>query len=347
MSENQTLIFAAGNPMLDMAAHLGKECMDRYDLPYGGAVLAEEKHQPLFQEIQKHQTLHQTPGGSAINTIRNANHMLKSKYPGACMYFGSIGQDKIGEHVKKGVQQEGLKALWCEHEDLPTSKCAVVVHEGERALCCDIGAACKYKLSHLQDNIKELDTAQILYTTGFFINSNFEAVKTIAKFAHDNDRTFAINLSAVWVIDFHFEQLKEIISYADYVFGNEDETSAFGKKQGLQVTNLSEVTEYIAKLPKKNESKPRTVVTTQGSRPVLTAIYDHTSEQIETDSFQVEVIDKENICDMNGAGDAFVGGFLAQLLLEQPLSKCVHAGLYLSGECITRSGTYFPRPCKY
>ncbi len=57
MSGPETIIFAVGNPMLDMAAHLGKEAMDRYDLPYGGAVLAEEKHQPLFDEILKHETL--------------------------------------------------------------------------------------------------------------------------------------------------------------------------------------------------------------------------------------------------------------------------------------------------
>jgi len=48
MSWPEIQIFACGNPMLDVAAHLGKETMDRYNLPYGGAVLAEEKHKPLF-----------------------------------------------------------------------------------------------------------------------------------------------------------------------------------------------------------------------------------------------------------------------------------------------------------
>lgn len=66
---SEILIFACGNPMLDVAAHLGKETMDKYGLPYGGAVLAEEKHKPLFQEIMKHPTLQTTAGGSALNTI--------------------------------------------------------------------------------------------------------------------------------------------------------------------------------------------------------------------------------------------------------------------------------------
>ena len=45
---SEIIIFARGNTMLDVAAHLGRETMDKYDLPYGGAVLAEEKHKPLF-----------------------------------------------------------------------------------------------------------------------------------------------------------------------------------------------------------------------------------------------------------------------------------------------------------
>lgn len=73
MSGSETLIFACGNPMLDVAAHLGEEAMTRYKLPYGGAILAEEMHKPLFDEIMQHQSLVITPGGSAINTVRCAS----------------------------------------------------------------------------------------------------------------------------------------------------------------------------------------------------------------------------------------------------------------------------------
>ena len=51
--------------------------------------------------------------------------------------------------------------------------------------------------------------------------------------------------------------------------------------------------------------------------------------------------------DLNGAGDAFVGGFLAQFVLGQNTQKCIDAGLYLSGDIIKRAGTCFPTPCHY
>ena len=42
----------------------------------------------------------------------------------------------------------------------------------------------------------------------------------------------------------------ELIPYADFVFGNEDETLAFGKAMGLEVKDLHEVTTFIAKYEK-------------------------------------------------------------------------------------------------
>ena len=49
------------------------------------------------------------------------------------------------------------------------------------------------------------------------------------------------------------------------------------------------------------------------------------------------MIDKENIMDLNGAGDAFVGGFLAQYVQGRSVQKCIDAGLYLSGDIIKSS----------
>ena len=41
-------------------------------------------------------------------------------------------------------------------------------------------------------------------------------------------------------------------------------------------------------------------------------------------------------------GDAFVGGFLSQLVLEKPIEECVRAGCYASNVIIQRSGCTYP-----
>jgi fructose-1-phosphate kinase PfkB-like protein len=42
------------------------------------------------------------------------------------------------------------------------------------------------------------------------------------------------------------------------------------------------------------------------------------------------------------AGDAFVGGFLSQLVQEKPIEDCVRAGCYASNVIIQRSGCTYP-----
>jgi len=41
-------------------------------------------------------------------------------------------------------------------------------------------------------------------------------------------------------------------------------------------------------------------------------------------------------------GDAFVGGFLSQLIQEKPIEECVRGGCYAANVIIQRSGCTYP-----
>jgi adenosine kinase len=56
---------------------------------------------------------------------------------------------------------------------------------------------------------------------------------------------------------------------------------------------------------------------------------------------------RELLVDTNGAGDAFVGGFLSQLVLEKSIAECVRAGHFAARTIIQRSGCTFPKECNY
>ena len=49
------------------------------------------------------------------------------------------------------------------------------------------------------------------------------------------------------------------------------------------------------------------------------------------DTVEIPKIPKELIKDTNGAGDSFVGGFLAALSQDHSVEECVKAGIKLSG----------------
>lgn len=55
----------------------------------------------------------------------------------------------------------------------------------------------------------------------------------------------------------------------------------------------------------------------------------------------VDEIPVDEIVDTNGAGDAFVGGFLSQFIQEKSLETCVRAGIFAAREVIKRSGCSF------
>lgn len=80
---------------------------------------------------------------------------------------------------------------------------------------------------------------------------------------------------------------------------------------------------------------------TQGSKCTIVA----RNNVIET--FGVTPLEASELVDTNGAGDAFVGGFLAQLYLEKDLGECVRAGHWASQQIIRRSGCTFPDECAF
>ena len=56
---------------------------------------------------------------------------------------------------------------------------------------------------------------------------------------------------------------------------------------------------------------------------------------------------KQSVVDLAGAGDAFAGGYLSQLLLGRPAVDCVHAAHFAARLVIQRQGCSVPNQCDY
>lgn len=234
-----------------------------------------------------------------------------------------------------------MHANFSKDNETPTGTCAVVVVGKERSLCANIAAAAKYPTKHLEDSMAFLEKASFIYSTSFFITSNFEALIKIGKYCAENNKPFGYNLSAVFLLQFFKDQLMEALSYSDYIFANEDEADAFGTAMGQEGADRTKVAEMLVKSPKVNSKRSRVAVITQGPLPVIVARLDDKGE-IEIKNYEVPVIESEKIVDTNGAGDAFVGAFIAKLLEEASFDESVDEGIKLSGLIVQRSGATFP-----
>jgi adenosine kinase len=169
-------------------------------LEHGQACLADAKHQPLFGEIWGDAKKVVVPGGSSLNSVRAANHMLKDSHPGKCAFFGSIGNDEIGRTLQGELERTNIHGYFSIDEETPTGSCAVLVHKKERTLCANLAACVKYRVEHLAANQQALEKAAFLYTSAFFITSNFDALMNYARFAAEHNKPLGYNLSACFLI---------------------------------------------------------------------------------------------------------------------------------------------------
>ncbi|KAK6929182.1 Carbohydrate kinase PfkB [Dillenia turbinata] len=319
------ILLGMGNPLLDISAVVDDDFLTRYDIKLNNAILAEDKHLPMYDEMASKYIVEYIAGGATQNSIRVAQWMLQ--IPGATSYMGCVGKDKFGEEMKKSAKQAGVNVQYYE-VGTATGTCAVCVVGGERSLVANLSAANCYKTEHLKrpENWALVEKAKYFYIAGFFLTVSPESIQLVAEHAAAKNKVFMMNLSAPFICEFFKDAQEKALPYMDYVFGNETEARTFAKVRGWE----------ISQLPKASGTHKRITVITQGADPVVVA------EDGMVKTFPVIVLPKEKLVDTNGAGDAFVGGFLSQLVQEKPIGDCIRAGCYAANVIIQRSGCSYP-----
>ncbi|KAL0316229.1 UNVERIFIED_CONTAM: Adenosine kinase [Sesamum radiatum] len=295
----------------------------RYDLKMNNAILAEEKHLPMYEELASKYKVEYIAGVDATKTWCNRLH--------------GFGKDKFGEEMKKNAREAGVNVHYYE-DDSPTGTCGVCVLGGERSLVANLSAANCYKPDHLKkpENWALVEKAKYYYIAGFFLTVSPESIMLVAEHAIAKNKVFCTNLSAPFICEFFKDVQDKVLQYVDYVFGNETEARTFSKVHGWETEDVTEIALKISQLPKASGTHKRVTVITQGADPVVVA------EDGKVKLLSVIPLPKEKLVDTNGAGDAFVGGFLSQLVQERSIEDCVRAGCYAANVIIQRPGCTYP-----
>ncbi|XP_021893377.1 adenosine kinase 2 [Carica papaya] len=333
---SEGILLGMGNPLLDISAAVDEAFLQKYDVKLNNAILAEEKHLPMYEEMTGMDNVEYIAGGATQNSIKVAQWLLQ--VPGATSYMGCIGKDKFGGEMKKNAKLAGVNVHYCEDEVAPTGTCAVCVVGGERSLIANLSAANCYKFEHLKrpENWALVEKAKFIYIAGFFLTVSPESIQLVAEHAAKNNKVFTMNLSAPFICEFFKDAQEKALPYMDFVFGNETEARTFSRVHGWETDDIEEIALKISQWPKASGTYKRTTLITQGADPVVVA------EDGKVKKFPVIPLPKEKLVDTNGAGDAFVGGFLSQLVQGNPIEECVRAGIYASNVIIQRSGCTYP-----
>lgn len=332
-----------GNPLLDLQFDTNAEYLAKYALKADDAILAEEKHLPIFEEAIQEKSLVVVAGGAAQNTARGAQYILPAD---SVVYFGSVGKDVYADKLIAANAQYGLKTQYMVQENTATGKCAALITGKHRSLVTDLAAANEFKASHLEkpENWAFVENAKFFYIGGFHLTVSPEAIQLLGKHAAENNKVFALNFSAPFIPQFFKDPLDASVPYCDYIVANESEAAAYAESHGLNTTDVVEIAKHVAKLPKVNTQRPRTVVFTQGTLPTVTVTYHAEKDSFDVSEYAVKELAQEKVVDTNGAGDAFAAGFMAGLVEGKDLAQSVDLGQWAASVSIQLVGPSYPFP---
>lgn len=333
-----------GNPLLDIQVNVDDAYLNKYDLKANDAILVEDKHMPIFDEVVKLDNVAYIAGGAAQNAARGAAYVLPED---SVVYFGSVAADQYMDELLKENEKAGVTSKYQVHQKdsgLATGKCAALITGQDRSLVTDLNAANHFQLEHLKKpaNWEIVENAKAYYIGGFHLTVCPPAIQALVEHAAETNKVAIMNFSAPFLCQFFKDPLDAAVPYLDYVICNESEAEAYAESHDLKTKDVAEIAQHIANIEKKNTQRKRIVIITQGLEPTLVA----TEGASEVQKFNVVELDKSKIKDTNGAGDAFAGGFVGALVEGKSLEEAIKVGQWLAAESIQLLGPSFPYPKK-
>ncbi|KAG5498601.1 hypothetical protein JKF63_02887 [Porcisia hertigi] len=332
-------LYVQCNPLLDVSAPVDDGFLEKYKVQKASACLMEETQKGIFEDLERQPNVTYVPGGSGLNTARVAQWIAQAPKGSFVNYVGCIADDKYGELLKSAAEKDGVHMHLDYTTEAPTGSCAVCITGKERSLVANLSAASLLSSKHMRssDVIETLSRCQLYYLTGFTLTIDVNYVLQVAEAARASGGQFMMNLSAPFLLEYFKDNFNKAVPYLDVIFGNEVEAKALADSMEWDFTDILEVAKKAATDLPYNGTRDRLVVITHGEKPTVYA-----TRSGKTGSIAVQPIARDTIVDLNGAGDAFVGGFLAAYALGRSLERCCEVGNYAAGVIIQHDGCTYP-----
>jgi adenosine kinase len=317
------VILGMGNPLLDISDTVSEDVLAKYGLEANNAVLAEEKHLPLYAELAKQPKVQYIAGGATQNSIRVAQWMMQE--PGKTAYMGCVGDDEYSKKMNDVMKADGVDARYMVDPTTATGTCAVCITGKNRSLVANLSAANNFKQTHIQKDEHKavVENAKIIYSAGFFITVSPASMKIAWEAMAKSGSIYCLNLSAPFLMQVPpFKAVfVEALPYVDYLFGNETEALTWAETEGWETKDIGFIATRLSLIPMAKAGH-RHVVITQGAEQTLVAYRGNVT------TYSIVPLAADKIVDTNGAGDAYVGGFLAALAKGKSTEECHKAGAH-------------------
>ena len=179
---------------------------------------------------------------------------------------------------------------------------------------------------------------------GYMLPNKLDICKKLTDCFSREKKLVILTLSAMFIVQYHSEKIMEIAHKADMIVGNINEAEILSgiKADG---NNVKEIFENIFL---KLAPRDRLLVFTAGSSGVYCAQFDYKRNKIDyIFQYFANKINNDDIVDLNGAGDSFLGGFLSEYLKGSPIYECCKIGTEAASVVLRNVGCTFPKNMKF
>ena len=338
-------LIAIGNPIVDISAEVDKDCIQKYRLKWGETVFADRGNIGFYDELESKPQVTYIPGGSIQNSLRVCSWCLNMEPQNNGRYsitmLGATGNDSYKDKIINALNSAGVKQLLQPIPNMETSRCGVGIYKKERSLLTEIKASNCLTEEFVSEHQNEIFMNDALLIEGYFLQEKFDICKNLCTVFKKENKYIILTLSAVFMVQVHYDKILEIAENSNMIVGNMDEIEAFVKVKGESKKDTFE------KAHKLLSPKERLLVVTDGCNGVYVSTYDYKKGKLEfiLQCFPM-LMKNDEIVDLNGAGDAFLGGFFSQFMKGSTLKSCCRAGNDASYVILKNIGCTFPKDKK-
>ncbi|GIU16459.1 ribokinase [Shewanella sp. c952] len=249
---------------------------------------------------------------------KGANQAYAAAKAGANVTFMTkIGKDQFSHFAKEHLATTGINnTIIAESDSTPTGNALIYVCQqtGENMIAVHSGANTDITQQEIKQAEQHIVGADLLLTQ---LENNIDAVKQAMQIAHAHGVSVVLNPAP------YHNETPSLLKYVDMVTPNETEASLM---TGIEVTNLDSAKQAAEKMSQMGVNK---VVITRGAQGVL--LY-------ENGRFSEVAAIKCVVTDTTGAGDAFNGALVAQIVKGDSLLDAARFANAYASLAVEREG---------
>lgn len=307
-------VLGVGNALVDVLVHTNDAFIESHGLARGAATMVDEATSARIYESMPPAI--EMSGGSAANTIAGL-----ASFGARSGFIGRVRDDELGEvfgHDLRalGVQYDAKAAI----DGPSTGRCLVMITpDAQRTLCTYLGASSDFGPDDVDASM--ISDAAITYLEGYLWDQPpaKDAIRDVARTAHDAGRQVALTLSDPFCVDRHRAEFLELVEHdIDILFANE-----------IEICSLYQVDEFDDALQHVRHHCDVAALTRSEKGSVIVS-----GDEVHV----IDVAPAAAVVDTTGAGDLYAAGVLYGLTHGLDLATCGRLGSLASAEVIAHLG---------